>query len=111
MLTADLGDLTEDLHKWRTTLFAIILTFSIVALVAGFCGCFACSMEMFEPMCYTICYGIVLFFVWVAMITTGAVTMNVALSGAQRVDTYCETGVVASDKGWDRVTARIDWVE
>jgi len=68
-------------------------------------------MEMFEPMCYSICYGSALLFVWIAMISTGAVTTNVALQGAKTVDHYCETKELDSHKGWDRVTAHMSYVD
>jgi len=91
VLDADLGQVTEQAHKFKSLSYGSLLAFSFLAIITGIagttCGCKPCRGG---NICWPIMFGISLFFVWLITLIIGSIITGVSMSGPEQIQKFCD---------------------
>lgn len=91
VLTADMGDLTEFISRFRVGVFIVVLLFAIVALAVGGAGvCCQCKPCRKSPCAFAACYGISIGLVWIVFIIVGSIVTGVSNVGPKQIKSICD---------------------
>jgi hypothetical protein len=85
ILTASIGSLTEYFHTFRISFFGVLMSFSCLAVLIGACGICCFCKPCSESRLYSICYGILLFFIWIIILVIGILITLVSFAPVSTV--------------------------
>ena len=100
ILTASIGSLTEYFHIFRISFFGGLMAFSCLAVLIGACGVSCFCKPCVQSRVYSICYGILLFFIWLIILVIGIIITLISFAPARTVQTFCYGNTTNSRLTW-----------
>ena len=78
ILNADLGSLTNQVTVFKNSSFAVLVTFSALAVIVGAFGA-CCLCKPFSSFrCFSIIYGLMLFGIWLGILVIGVLITTIS---------------------------------